>query len=65
MTREITWVGSYRFVEEIDDALAALAAGLDVDPLMTHDFDLADAAEALRVASDRSTGSSKVMLRLG
>jgi L-idonate 5-dehydrogenase len=65
VTRELTWVGSYRFAEEIDDALAALAAGLDVDPLMTHEFDLADGAEAMRVAGDRGTGSSKVMLRLG
>ncbi|GAA2722983.1 L-idonate 5-dehydrogenase [Cellulomonas aerilata] len=65
VTRELTWIGSYRFSEEVDDAIAALAAGLDVDPLMTHTFDLDDAAEAMRVAGDRSTGSSKVMLRLG
>ncbi|SDT42122.1 L-idonate 5-dehydrogenase [Friedmanniella luteola] len=64
VTREITWVGSYRFVDEISDAVAALAAGLDVSPLITHRFPLADAAEALRVAADRSTGSSKVMLQL-
>ncbi len=32
MTREITWIGSYRFVDEIDDALRALADGLDVSP---------------------------------
>lgn len=65
VTREITWTGSYRFAEEIDDAIAALADGLDVDPLMTHTFKIDEAAEALRVAGDRSTGSSKVMLRLG
>ena len=65
ITRELTWIGSYRFAEEIDDAIAALADGLDVDPLMTHEFDLADALEAMRVAGDRATGSSKVMLCLG
>lgn len=65
VTRELTWIGSYRFSEEVDDAILALADGLDVDPLMTHTFDLADAAEALRVAADRTSGSSKVMLRLG
>lgn len=65
VTREITWMGSYRFADEIDDAIAALADGLDVDPLMTHTFGIDEAAEALRVAADRSTGSSKVMLRLG
>lgn len=64
VTREITWVGSYRFVDEISDALLAMAAGLDVSPLVTHRFPLADAAEALRTAADRSTGSSKVLLQL-
>ncbi|QTE28936.1 L-idonate 5-dehydrogenase [Pengzhenrongella sicca] len=64
ISREISWIGSYRFSEEIDDAIAALAAGLDVGPLMTHTFGIEDAAEAMRVAADRSTGSSKVMLRL-
>lgn len=65
VTRELTWIGSYRFSEEVDDAILALADGLDVDPLMTHTFGIDDAGEALRVAADRSSGSSKVMLRLG
>ena len=64
VTREITWVGSYRFVDEITDALAALRDGLDVTPLITHTFPLERAAEALAVAADRTTGSSKVMLQL-
>ena len=64
VTREITWIGSYRFVDEISGAVIALRDGLDVDPLITHTFELADAAEALAVAADRSTGSSKVLLRL-
>ncbi len=64
VTREITWVGSYRFVDEITDAVAAMAAGLDVSPLITHQFPLTDAVEAMRTAADRSSGSSKVMLRL-
>ena len=65
VTRELTWIGSYRFSEEVDDAILALADGLDVDPLMTHTFGIEDADEALRVAADRTSGSSKVMLRLG
>ena len=65
VTREITWIGAYRFVEEISDALAAMNAGLDVSPLITHRFDIDRAAEALAVAADRHSGSSKVMLRLG
>jgi L-idonate 5-dehydrogenase len=65
VTREISWVGAYRFVEEISDALQAMCDGLDVSPLITHRFDLDRAAEALAVAADRTSGSSKVMLRLG
>ncbi|MFI2105425.1 L-idonate 5-dehydrogenase [Isoptericola sp. NPDC019693] len=65
VTREITWVGSYRFVDEISDAIDAMAAGLDVSPVVSHVFDVDDAEKALAVAADRSTGSSKVMLRLG
>ena len=65
VTREITWIGAYRFVEEISDALQAMHDGLDVSPLITHRFDLDQAAEALAVAADRASGSSKVMLRLG
>lgn len=65
VTREITWIGSYRFVDEISDALRAMADGLDVSPLITHTFDLADADEAMRTAADPGSGSSKVLLRLG
>ena len=65
VTREISWIGAYRFVEEISDALQAMCDGLDVSPLITHRFDLDRAAEALAVAADRTSGSSKVMLRLG
>jgi L-idonate 5-dehydrogenase len=65
VTREITWVGSYRFVDEIDDALLAMRDGLDVSPVVTHRFPLTRAAEALEVAADRGTGSSKVLIDLG
>ncbi|MFF4256788.1 L-idonate 5-dehydrogenase [Streptomyces sp. NPDC001663] len=64
VTREITWIGSYRFVDEIDEALRALRDGLDVRPLITHRFPLERAEEALAVAADPGSGSSKVMLRL-
>lgn len=64
VTREIEFRGSYRFVDEITDAVAQMARGLDVRPLMTHEFDIDDAAEAFAVAADRTSGSSKVMLKL-
>ena len=65
VTREISWIGSYRFVDEISDAVAAMASGLDVSALITHTFDLADADQAMRTAADPGSGSSKVLLRLG
>ncbi|MBO8193479.1 L-idonate 5-dehydrogenase [Streptomyces oryzae] len=65
VTREITWSGSYRFVEEIDDALRAMRDGLDVTPVISHRFDLGEAARALAVAADPAAGCGKVMLRLG
>jgi L-idonate 5-dehydrogenase len=64
VTREVTWIGSYRFVDEITDAIAAMAAGLDVTPVITHSFDIDEAEAAMRVAGDPSSGSSKVMLQL-
>ena len=64
VTREITWVGSYRFVDEIDEALTAMAGGVDLSPVITHTFPLADAVQAFGVAADRTSGSSKVLLDL-
>ncbi|WP_144793519.1 L-idonate 5-dehydrogenase [Kocuria palustris] len=64
VTREITYRGSYRFVDEISDALRLMADGVDVSPLMTHEVPLADAVRGFELAADRSTGSSKVMIDL-
>ena len=64
VTREITYRGSYRFVDEINDAIALMDGTVDVSPLMTHEFDINEAVRAFKIAGDRGTGSSKVMLRL-
>lgn len=64
VTREISWIGSYRFVDEITDAIAAMANGLDVTPLITHRYGIDDAADAMAVAADPNSGSSKVLLQL-
>ncbi|GAA1645560.1 L-idonate 5-dehydrogenase [Georgenia ruanii] len=64
VTREIDYRGSYRFVDEISDALRLMADGVDVSPLMTHEVELVEAAHGFGLAADRSTGSSKVMLKL-
>ncbi|BCT77305.1 L-idonate 5-dehydrogenase [Sinomonas cyclohexanicum] len=61
--REVDYRGTFRFVDEITTALLYLAEGLDVEPMLTHEFAAEDAVEAFRVAGDRSTGSSKVLLR--
>lgn len=64
VTREIDYRGSYRFVDEISEAIELMNGAVDVSPLMTHEYPIEDAVEAFRVAADRSTGSSKVMLKL-
>ncbi|WP_104167160.1 L-idonate 5-dehydrogenase [Cryobacterium sp. N22] len=63
ISRELELVGSFRFNDEIDEVLAALADGsLSVDPVVTHEFAAADAIEAFGVARD-SAVSGKVLLR--
>ncbi len=62
VSREIDYRGSYRFVDEISDALQLLAGGLDLEPVLTHTFDLDHVDEAFAVAAGPE--SSKVLLRL-
>lgn len=62
ITRELELVGSFRFNDEIDPVIAALADGsLPVGPVVSHRFGLADTLEAFAVAAD-PTQSSKVLL---
>lgn len=64
VTREIDYRGSYRFVDEISQALELMAGGVDVSPLMTHEVPIEQAVRGFELAADRSSGSSKVMIRL-
>ncbi|MGC0271829.1 L-idonate 5-dehydrogenase [Pseudactinotalea sp. Z1739] len=64
VSREITWLGSYRFTTEMTEAIELLGQGLDVSALITHTFDLTHLAEAFATATDRQSGSSKVLLDL-
>ena len=58
-------VGSFRFNDEIDAVIAALADGsLVIDAVLTHEYPVARALEAFTVAKDASR-SSKVLLRFG
>ncbi|GAA1061093.1 L-idonate 5-dehydrogenase [Agromyces bracchium] len=63
ITRELELVGSFRFNDEIDEVIAALGAGrLDIDAVITHEFDVEETLTAFETARDAST-SSKVLLR--
>jgi L-idonate 5-dehydrogenase len=64
VTREITWIGSYRFVDEIDEALAAMAAGVDLGAVVSAEYDLAEAPAAFEHAADRDRNHGKVLLRI-
>lgn len=62
ITRELQLVGSFRFNDEIDDVLAALADGsLYVDPVVTDEFPFTKALEAFDLAKD-PTKSGKVLI---
>ena len=63
ISRELELVGAFRFNDEIDDVIAALADGsLVVDPVITHEFGVDDTLAAFTTARDASL-SSKVLLR--
>ncbi|HET8867911.1 MAG TPA: zinc-binding dehydrogenase [Agrococcus sp.] len=63
ITRELTLVGSFRFNDELDDVLAALADGsLDAAAVISHELPIGDGLRALELARDASV-SSKVLLR--
>ena len=63
ITRELELVGSFRFNDEIDEVIAALADGtLDVSAIVTHEFDVNDALGAFEAARN-SAESGKVLLK--
>ena len=65
ITRELELKGSFRFNDEIDDVIAALADGsLQIDPVITHEFPVEQALEAFGVARN-SAESGKVLLSFG
>ncbi|MEL6435309.1 MAG: L-idonate 5-dehydrogenase [Pseudomonadota bacterium] len=52
--KELDLRGSFRFHEEFADAVAKMQSGaINVKPLISHSFDLADAVEAFETAGDR------------
>jgi len=62
ITRELELVGSFRFNDEIDQVIAALADGsLQIAAAVTHEFPVAEGLEAFETAKD-SSASGKVLL---
>ncbi|MCU1405535.1 MAG: L-idonate 5-dehydrogenase, partial [Glaciihabitans sp.] len=63
LTRELEVVGSFRFNDEIDDVIAALADGsLVVEAVVTHEYEVGDVLDAFTTAKD-AANSGKVLLR--
>jgi len=64
MSREVDYVGAFRFDREYGWAVADLANGrIDVSALLTHQYTMAQANDAFAIAADRSQ-SMKVHLTL-
>jgi L-idonate 5-dehydrogenase len=65
ITRELDLLGSFRFNDEIDEVITALADGsLHISPVITHEFPLTRGLEAFDVARN-SAESGKVLLDFG
>jgi L-iditol 2-dehydrogenase/L-idonate 5-dehydrogenase len=65
ITRELDLKGSFRFNDEIDEVITALADGtLHIAPVITHDYPLGQALKAFEVARN-SAESGKVLLDFG
>ncbi len=62
ITRELDLKGSFRFNDEIDDVITALADGtLHIGPVITHDYPLSQGLDAFTTAKN-SAQSGKVLL---
>ncbi|WP_193597132.1 L-idonate 5-dehydrogenase [Microbacterium sp. YJN-G] len=61
VAKEVHLQGTQRFDSEIDEAIDVLAADEQIENVISHEFDIADAAEAFEHASD-ATRSAKVIL---
>ena len=62
ISRELRLLGSFRFNDEIDEVIAALADGsLAIGPVVTHVFPVTRALDAFAVAAD-AAASGKVLL---
>lgn len=63
ISKEARYLGAFRFRDEIDQAVALLAANPGIESALTHEFAVTDAAEAFATARD-SQRSGKVVFAL-
>ncbi|WP_147919132.1 zinc-binding dehydrogenase [Ruania zhangjianzhongii] len=63
ISKELTMHGSFRFNNEIDAAISLLAERPEIEQVITHTFDAADAVQGFATAKD-SEASGKVLLAL-
>lgn len=64
VAKELRLVGTHRFAGEMDDALDLLAVSPQLGSVITHEFDLADVADALRTA-EAGEDAGKVTVNIG
>lgn len=64
ISREINWIGSYRFATEFPDAIQLLNDGLNIEQVITHQFPLEQASQAFSAATDAAGVAGKVLLSL-
>ncbi len=63
VTKELRFIGSFRFDREYEVAVAAIASGrIDVGPMLTNEFTFSELGTAFEIAADRRR-SMKVSLR--
>ncbi|MDQ1136470.1 L-idonate 5-dehydrogenase [Microbacterium sp. SORGH_AS 1204] len=63
ISKEVRYLGAFRFHDEIDQAIALLAANPGIESAVTHEFALTDADQAFATARD-SQRSGKVVFAL-
>jgi len=63
ISKELTVLGSFRFKDEIDAAVALLDARPEIEQVVTHELPAEQALEAFAVARD-SQASGKVLVAL-
>lgn len=63
LSKEAQLIGSWRFVDEIDEAVAMLATDPRFDDVVTHVLPMTEAVQAFEMARD-SSRSAKVLLQI-